>query len=287
MMLVQGQRFWHCLTNKERYIMIWNCKNKQVEYGDRVLVMGIVNVTPDSFSDGGDHFSAEAAVECALQLEADGADIIDIGGQSTRPGHIPVCDTEEWARLEPVLKALNGKLSVPVSVDTYYPLVAENALKSGADIINDVSGVISQEMAEIVKFHRAGWILMHNGAGSPADIKDFFEKSVDACEKLGIDKSQLCLDMGIGFGKNYEENMYLLANVGRYKIDGYPLLLGTSRKRVIGQGSEQDNPKERIYGNIAADTAAILGGVDIIRVHDVKNEKQGILMAQKMRGFIL
>ncbi len=93
--------------------------------------------------------------------------------------------------------------------------------------------------------------------------------------------------MGIGFGKNYEENMYLLANVGRYKIDGYPLLLGTSRKRVIGQGSEQDNPKERIYGNIAADTAAILGGVDIIRVHDVKNEKQGILMAQKMRGFIL
>ncbi len=173
--------------------MIWNCKNKQVEYGDRVLVMGIVNVTPDSFSDGGDHFSAEAAVECALQLEADGADIIDIGGQSTRPGHIPVCDTEEWARLEPVLKALNGKLSVPVSVDTYYPLVAENALKSGADIINDVSGVISQEMAEIVKFHRAGWILMHNGAGSPADIKDFFEKSVDACEKLGIDKSGRCM----------------------------------------------------------------------------------------------
>lgn len=267
--------------------MIWKCKNKQVEYGDKVLVMGIVNVTPDSFSDGGDHFSVEAAVECALQLEADGADMIDIGGQSTRPGHIPVRDTEEWARLEPVLKALNGRLSVPVSVDTYYPFVAENALKSGADIINDVSGVISQEMAEIVKFHRAGWILMHNGAGSPADIKEFFEKSVDECEKLGIDKSQLCLDMGIGFGKNYDENMYLLANVSIYKIDGYPLLLGTSRKRVIGQGSEQDNPKERIYGNIAADTAAILGGVDIIRVHDVKNEKQGILMAQKMKGFIL
>lgn len=267
--------------------MIWNCKDKKIEYGDKVLIMGIVNVTPDSFSDGGDHFDVKDAVECALQLEAEGADIIDIGAQSTRPGHTPVRDTEEWSRLEPVLKALNGRLSVPVSVDTYYPLVAENALKYGADIINDVSGVISQEMAEIVKFHRAGWILMHNGAGTPADIKDFFEKSVTECEKRGIDKSQLCLDMGIGFGKNYEENMYLLANVSRYKIDGYPLLLGTSRKRVIGQGSGQENPKERTYGNIAADTAAILGGADIIRVHDVKNEKQGILMAQNMKGFIL
>ena len=127
--------------------MIWKCRNKQLEYGEKVLVMGIVNVTPDSFSDGGDHFSVSDAVECALRLEAEGADIIDIGGQSTRPGHIPVSDTEEWARLEPVLKALDGKLSVPVSVYTYYPFVAENALKAGADIINDVSGVISQDMA--------------------------------------------------------------------------------------------------------------------------------------------
>ena len=267
--------------------MIWNCRDKQIEYGDKVLVMGIVNVTPDSFSDGGDHFSPDDAVDCALRLEAEGADIIDIGGQSTRPGHSPVSDAEEWARLAPVLKALEGKLSVPVSVDTYYPLVAEKALEAGADIINDVSGVISHKMAEIVRFYRAGWILMHNGAGSPDDIRAFFENSISECEKAGIDKSQLCLDMGIGFGKNYEENMYLIANVGRYKTDGFPLLLGTSRKRVIGQGSGQDNPKERIYGNIAADTAAILGGADIIRVHDVKNEKQGILMAQNMRGFIL
>lgn len=267
--------------------MIWNCKDKKIEYGDKVLVMGIVNVTPDSFSDGGDHFSPADAVDCALRLEAEGADIIDIGGQSTRPGHTPVSDTEEWSRLEPVLKELDGKLSVPVSVDTYYPLVAEKALETGTDIINDVSGVISHKMAEIVRSYRAGWILMHNGAGSPDDIRAFFENSISECEKAGVDKSQLCLDMGIGFGKNYEENMYLLTNVGRYKIDGFPLLLGTSRKRVIGQGSEQDNPKERIYGNIAADTAAILGGADIIRVHDVKNEKQGILMAQNMKGFIL
>lgn len=266
--------------------MLWKCKDKKIEYGKKILIMGIVNVTPDSFSDGGDHFSVEDAVECALALEKDGADMIDIGAQSTRPGHIPVSDEEEWQRLELVLTALKGRLSVPVSVDTYYPLVAEKALKSGVDIINDVSGVISKEMAEIVKKEHAGWIIMHNGPGTPEDIKAFFEKSVDECEKLGIDKEQLCLDMGIGFGKDYDENMTLLTNVCEYKMDGYPLLLGTSRKRVIGQGSNQENPKERVYGNIAADTAAVFGGVDIIRLHDVKNEKQGILMAQNMKGYV-
>ncbi|MGN0522159.1 MAG: dihydropteroate synthase [Eubacterium sp.] len=266
--------------------MIWNCKDKKIEYGSKILIMGIVNVTPDSFSDGGDHFSVNDAVECALQLERDGADIIDIGAQSTRPGHIPVSDEEEWSRLEPVLKELNGKLSVPVSVDTYYPFVAENALKNGVDIINDVSGVISQKMAKIVKKAHCGWIIMHNGAGSPEDVKKFFENSVAECERLGIDKSCICLDMGIGFGKDYDENMTLLTNVPDYKIDGFPLLLGTSRKRVIGQGSNQENPKQRIYGNIAADTAAVFGGADIIRVHDVKNEKQGILMAQNMKGYV-
>lgn len=265
---------------------IWKCRDKKIEYGNKILIMGIVNVTPDSFSDGGEHFSVDDAVNRAIELEKDGADIIDIGAQSTRPGHTPVTDKEEWARLEPVLSALKGKLSVPVSVDTYYPLVAENALKSGVDIINDVSGIVCRDMAEIVKKEGAGWIIMHNGSASPAEVKDFFKKSIEECISFGIHKNQICFDMGIGFGKNYDENMTLLANVCDYKLDGYPLLLGTSRKRVIGQGSNQENPKERIYGNIAADTAAILGGVDIIRVHDVKNEKQGILMAQNIRGYV-
>lgn len=266
--------------------MIWNCRDKRIEYGDKVLIMGIVNVTPDSFSDGGEHFKTDDAVKCACQLEEDGADIIDIGAQSTRPGHIPVSENEEWSRLEPVLTALKGKISVPISVDTYFPSVAEKSLEMGVEIINDVSGVISHDMAKIVKKTRCGWILMHNGAGSPDDIRDFFEKSVDECKRLGIDASQLCLDMGIGFGKNYDENMTLLTHVADYKIDGYPLLLGTSRKRVIGQGSEQENPAERVYGNISADTVAILGGCDIVRIHDVKNEKQGILMAQNLRKYI-
>ncbi|MCM1114849.1 MAG: dihydropteroate synthase [Clostridium sp.] len=266
--------------------MIWKCRDKEIEYGKKVLIMGIVNVTPDSFSDGGDHFDVDSAVSCAIELEQQGADIIDIGGQSTRPNHIPVSDKEEWSRLEPVLKALQGKITVPISVDTYYPYVAEKALKYGVDIINDVSGIISPDMAKIVKNEGCGWILMHNGAGSPRDVKHFFDNSVKACSELGVNYSQLCLDMGIGFGKSYEENMILLTHIKEYKLQDFPLLLGTSRKRVIGQGSYQDNPKERVYGNIAVDTIAVLDGADIIRLHDVKNEKQGILMAQNLKQFI-
>ena len=217
--------------------MIWKCKNKEIEYGKDVLIMGIVNVTPDSFSDGGDHFSPDDAVECAFKLIDDGADIIDIGAQSTRQGHIPVSDKEEWERLEPVLKALNGKISVPVSIDTYYPYVAEKSLSLGADIINDVSGVINPDMAKIIKESGAGWVIMHNGAGSADDIKNFFEASLAECKRLNIDKSQICLDMGIGigFGKNYKENLELLTKMDYYKIEAFPLLLGTSRKSVIGE----------------------------------------------------
>lgn len=265
--------------------MIWKCKEKEIEYGKDILIMGIVNVTPDSFSDGGDHFKCEDAVKGALKLVEDGADIIDIGAQSTRPGHIPVSDKEEWQRLKPVLKALNGKISVPVSIDTYYPFVAEKSLENGADIINDVSGVINPKMAKIVKSSGCGWVIMHNGHATPDDIKSFFENSIDECEKYGIDKSQICLDMGIGFNKDYEENLKLLTSVDYYKFDGCPLLLGTSRKRVIGQGSRQESPKERVYGNIAADTVAIMQGADIIRIHDVLNEKQGIYMAQALRDY--
>lgn len=265
--------------------MEWTCKNKKTQYGKKILIMGIVNVTPDSFSDGGDYFSPDRAVKRALELQSDGADIIDIGGQSTRPGHTAVSDKEEWHRIEPVLKELKGSLTVSLSVDTYYPYVAEKAIEEGADIINDVSGVINPETAEIVGKTKAGWIITHNGSGTPEEVKRFFINSANECESLGVEKSQLCFDMGIGFGKNYDENMTLLANVGEYKLDGYPLLLGTSRKRVIGQGSCQENPQKRVYGNIAADAAAILGGVDIIRIHDVKNEKQGILMAQNIKKY--
>jgi dihydropteroate synthase len=267
--------------------MYWKCKDYNIEYGAKTLIMGIVNVTPDSFSDGGEHFDADNAAEYALTLAAHGADIIDIGAQSTRPGSEKISADEEWSRLEPVLKALNGRCPVPVSVDTFYPQVAAKAAENGAVIINDVSGGVSPEMAEVVRNTGCGWIIMHFGEGTCGEVVKFFEESAEKCASLGIDPSQLCFDMGIGFGKDYECNMALLANTGRLKLDGYPLLLGTSRKRVIGAASGQSEPKERIYGNIAADTLAVLGGIDIIRLHDVKNERQGILTAEKLKEFIV
>lgn len=263
--------------------MIWKCKDINIEYGNNVLIMGIVNVTPDSFSDGGNYFDVDCAVNHALELDKQGADILDLGAQSTRPNYAEISPEEEWARLEGVLKALRPLTSKPISVDTYFPYVAENALKSGANIINDVSGVITQKMAKIVYNAHAGWVLMHNGAGSVAEISEFFKNSVIECEKYGIDKSQLCLDMGIGFGKTYEQNLELISKIADYKPADMPLLLGTSRKRVIGAGSRQDDASKRVYGNIAADTVAILGGADIIRLHDVENEKQGIYMAEELK----
>lgn len=263
--------------------MIWKCKNKNIEYGKKVLIMGIVNITPDSFSDGGDNFLSEKAVQHAIQLQNDGADIIDFGAQSTRPNHTLISAYEEWSRLKPVLNAVNGVLNVPVSIDTFYPCVAEKALKSGADIINDVSGIILPEMAKIVKKTGAGWIIMHNGAGDIKDVSNFFKKSIKEIELFEIDKAQICFDMGIGFSKTRQQDMILISNIPDYKEYEYPLLLGTSRKRVIKEGSGQNNPKERIYGNIAADTVAIFGGADIIRLHDVKNEKQGIYMAERLK----
>lgn len=268
-------------------IMIWNCRDKKTECAKRTLIMGIVNVTPDSFSDGGRWFEPEKAVEHALQLIADGADIIDLGAQSTRPGYTQISPQEELSRLEPVLTELRAKTDVPISVDTYFPVVASRVLELGADIINDVSGVVGAEMADVVKKYGAGWIIMHNGDGGIKEVKAFFENSLSECKKLGIPKSRICLDMGIGFGKTRAQDRELIANVEKYRIKDVPLLLGTSRKRVIGEGSNQKEPLKRIYGNISADTAAILGGVNIIRLHDVKNEIQGILMAQALKGAVI
>ncbi len=257
--------------------MIFNFKS--ILKDDRPLIMGIVNITPDSFSDGGEHYEKESAVRFAKELIFDGTDIIDLGAQSTRPGYTQISPTEEIERLNGVLTALRGESDCIISVDTYYPEVADFALKNGADIINDVSGSWNTDMAQLIKDSGAGWVIMHNGAGSVEEVKAFFENMAEKCAEFGIKEEQICFDMGIGFGKTYEQNLQLIANIELYKLARYPILLGVSRKRVIGEGSAQPDPVERIYGNISADAVAIFGGVDIIRLHDVKNEKQGILMA--------
>ncbi|MBQ9228086.1 MAG: dihydropteroate synthase [Eubacterium sp.] len=264
--------------------MIWQCRDKAIEYGTRVLVMGIVNVTPDSFSDGGCYVTAEAAVAHALTLLQDGADIIDLGAQSTRPGYQEITPEEEWQRLQPVITALRQQTAAPLSVDTYFPSVAANALAAGADIINDVSGTVSLEMAQVVQQYGAGWVIMHSGAGGIETVKAFFPQAAAAATAFGVRKEQLCFDMGIGFGKSVEENLALLANVEKYKYSGYPLLLGVSRKRVIGAAGGEQTPFKRLPGNVAADSAAICGGVDMIRIHDVKNEIQGIRTAEALKA---
>lgn len=250
------------------------------------IIMGIVNVTPDSFSDGGEHFGGTTAYNHALKLIDDGADIIDLGAQSTRPGYTEIPPEEEIFRLSSILPKLRKKTGVPISVDTYFPQVAEWAIKNGADIINDVSGKPNTDMAQIVKDSGAGWIIMHNGAGSCKEVNAFFKKVAKSCDSFGIDRAQICFDMGIGFGKTYEQNLELIANISAYRLPDYPLLIGVSRKRVIGTASDSESPSERIYGNIAADTAAVLGGVDIIRIHDVKNEIKGILTAKELKKWI-
>ena len=262
--------------------MIWQCGKKAIEYSDRVLVMGIVNITPDSFSDGGRLTTDKEAVDYALQLISEGADIIDIGAQSTRPGYTEITPEQEWQRLQPVLLSLRSKTDVPLSVDTYFSTVAAKAVEAGADIINDVSGTVSKEMAAIIAASGTGWVIMHSGAGGVDEVKAFFRQATSTAIGCGVNRAQLCLDMGIGFGKSREQDLSLIANVSQYKQEGYPLLLGTSRKRIIGVISGEAEPSKRLPGNVAADFAAIYGGVNIIRLHDVKNEIQGIRAAEAL-----
>ena len=243
--------------------------------------MGILNITPDSFFDGGAYNAPELAVKRALELQAQGADIIDIGAHSTRPGSVALTPQEELARLLPVLKVLRGQLRVPVSVDTFYPQVAKLALEHGAAIINDVSGKLTGEMAQIIKDHSAGWVLMHNNGGADATpayspdvvtcVRKYLHEMVEQAMQFGIAREQLCVDPGIGFGKTHEDNLKLIAHTARLKVDGIALLVGASRKRVTGA---QQAPAKRLGGTVAAHVIAQLGGANVLRVHDVELARQ-------------
>lgn len=248
------------------------------------VVMGILNVTPDSFSDGGAYFALEAAVARALQIQEERAGILDIGAQSTRPGHRPVPPEEELRRLLPVLRALRGKLGIPISIDTYSPQVARAALAMGAAIINDVSGAAAGEMARAVLEYGAGWVLMHNGGGADAApryapdavtaVRAALEELVGQAMACGLQRSQLCIDPGVGFGKSREDDLELLANLPLLKLPGVACLVGTSRKRVISHAAGWEADDDRLAGTIAAHTVAQLGGADILRAHDVKEAVQ-------------
>lgn len=260
---------------------MWKCGSKSIEYGKKTLIMAIINATPDSFSDGGEALESEAALKRALEAEEHGADIIDIGAQSTRPGFKPVSAEEEWQRLEKPLRLIRKSTALPVSVDTFYPEVARRAAQSGADIINDVSGILTPQKVQALG--GLGLVITFSAAGGAKEAARFFEKAVAEAKGLGIKKEQLCLDPGIGFSKSRAQDLELIARAGECKAADLPLLLGFSRKRVIGKYSHQSEPKKRVYGNIAADTAAIFAGADILRLHDVKSEIQGVLLADALK----
>jgi dihydropteroate synthase len=250
--------------------------------GEKTYIMGILNVTPDSFSDGGRFFSTEKAVEHAFEMRVQGADIIDIGAQSTRPGYTPISPEQEWERLFPVLRALRGKLDVPVSVDTYFPQVAQKAVENGADIINDVHGFMDEGMFKLAARCDCGCIIMHP-CGAKGNIlsviNEFFAAKMKEAQANGIAQNRICFDPGVGFGKELEQNYEILANVDQIKIDGCAFLMAASRKRVIGAPCGNPPFEERLCGTIAAHTLAMAGGADILRVHDVAEAVQAACVA--------
>ncbi len=269
-------------------------RTRTLALGARTLVMGVLNVTPDSFSDGGRYFDAKRAVARAREIGRAGADILDIGGESTRPGAAPITVEEELRRVLPVLEALRGKLKIPISIDTQKATVAEAAVRAGAEIINDVSALRGDPvLAEVARHHRVPVVLMHM-RGVPRtmqkgpfardvvrDVLAGLRAAVARARKAGLRRSQLVLDPGIGFGKSYAQNYELLARLPELARLGFPLLVGTSRKAFLGAvydersrttlGSVQKPlpPEKRLWGTAATVAAAILGGAHIVRVHDV------------------
>jgi dihydropteroate synthase len=260
------------------------------EFGKKTYIMGIINVTPDSFYDGGKFSTTELAVRRAEALVKEGADILDIGGESTRPGALPVSPEEEISRVIPVIEKVKG-FGIPISIDTSKAIVAEEAVRAGAVIINDISGLnFDPEMVKVAARTGAYIVIMHL-KGEPrtmqvnptynnllAEVTAYFEKSISLAKENNISPEKIILDPGIGFGKSLEHNLELLRNLGRIKKLGFPVLLGTSRKSFISKISGVA-PGERLEGSLASIVAGIANGADIVRVHDVKETWRAVQVA--------
>jgi dihydropteroate synthase len=263
------------------------------DLGRRVLVMGILNITPDSFSDGGRFQGGDAALVHGLALEADGADIVDIGGESTRPGHVPVSAEDEQARVIPAVAALARQLQVPISIDTYKASTARLALEAGARIVNDVWGLQREpEIARVAAAHDATVIIMHNReqADASLDIMDemraFFDRSLAIARRAGIPDRAIVLDPGIGFGKSPDQHLAALRRLPELKALGFPVLVGVSRKSLLGRiHNNAVPPSERLFSSVAAHVLAATLGADIVRVHDVAPHVEALRVVDAvMRG---
>ncbi|MBN2704404.1 MAG: dihydropteroate synthase [Pontiellaceae bacterium] len=260
----------------------WNCRDRTIALGSRSLVMGILNTTPDSFSDGGVYFDPAAAVAHALEMEAQGADMIDIGGESTRPGADPVSAEEEIRRTVPVIEGIRAQSNIALSIDTMKAEVAAAAMTAGADIINDVSGFEADpQIVRTAAETQAGVVLMHM-KGTPRTMQNapvygdvveevgaYLAARAAWAEQQGVARERIVLDPGLGFGKTLEHNLELLRGLPKLAALGYPLLIGASRKRFIGAITSRTQPTERTAGSLGAAAWAIAHGAHILRVHDV------------------
>ena len=281
----------------------WRIRNRELEIGQHTLVMGILNVTPDSFSDGSQFHALHSALSHAEQMIAEGADIIDVGGESTRPGSEPVSPETELERVIPVIEALAKNSSVPISIDTTKSEVARAAIEAGASIINDISALrFDFFIADVAAQSGAGLILMHS-RGTPAtmhrlppvadimqEVTSSLRASVKMAERRGVNRNSIVIDPGIGFGKSQNQNLELIANLTELQsaFDDLPILIGTSRKSFIGRllADEPDEVtpvEERLHGTMASITAAVLNGAHIVRVHDVRSASETVRIADAIR----
>lgn len=252
---------------------------------NQTYIMGILNVTPDSFSDGGKFKGVDAALKRAEQMQREGAAIIDIGGESTRPGYTPVSEEVEMERILPVIEAVKRNIDIPISVDTYKSAVAQSAILAGADLINDIWGLKADgKMAELIAKHDVACCLMHNRADMEytdflEDVVKDMEESLVLAKQADIATDKIILDPGVGFAKSYEQNLEIIRNLDKIEKLGYPVLLGTSRKSVIGLTLDLPSD-ERLEGTLVTTVAAVQKGCAFVRVHDIRENYRAIQMAQ-------
>ena len=276
--------------SSEKDVLEW--PRGRLDFSAGCIIMGVLNVTPDSFSDGGQFFDTGRAIAHGLEMAAQGAAIIDVGGESTRPASAPVSTAEQTKRVVPVIEGLVKNVSVPISIDTYDYKVAEAALQAGAAMINDITALSDRRMAQLAAKQQAPVVLMHI-QGTPktmqvdpkyddvvGEVLEFLLTRAERAQQLGILKERIFIDPGIGFGKTVQHNLLLLKNIEKFVAAGYRVLVGPSRKSFIGKITGKENPAERIFGTAAAVALCVSAGVSVVRVHDVAEMADVIKVVQ-------
>jgi dihydropteroate synthase len=290
-----GQSVKETLKNISKTQYSIRCRKRTLTLGKRTLLMGVLNVTPDSFSDGGLFFDKDKAISHGLRMVEEGADIIDIGGESTRPGSKPIELEEELRRVIPVIESIAKDVDVPISIDTYKSTVAQRATEAGAEIVNDISGLhFDPDLAKVAANGNIPLILMHI-RGTPetmqknvhydsifSEILQYLKDSIQRAESAGLDPRQIIIDPGIGFGKTMEDNLLIIKNLHEFRILGKPILLGTSRKNFIGKILNTE-VEDRLEGTLSSIAIGVLNGAHIIRSHDVHQAKKAIAVADAIR----